>query len=59
MVGEWLSSCLAEQGVRGSIPGLATSISEIGYLLLLSRDVTERLLKRHKFLKTTQPNNPT
>ena len=29
---------LAEQEVRGSIPGLAVTISEIGYFLLPSRD---------------------
>ena len=38
---EWLSSWLAEQEVRGSIPGLATWISVIGYLLLPSRDMAE------------------
>ena len=55
---EWLSSWLAEQEDRGSIPGLATWIfrdwfpasplefSEIGYLLLPSRDMAERSLKR-------------
>ena len=32
-VAEWLSSWLAEQEVRGSIPRLATQISEIRYLL--------------------------
>ena len=37
---------LEEQEVRGSIPGLATTISEIGYLLLLSHDMAERSLKR-------------
>ena len=45
-VAEWLSSWLAEQEVRGSIPRLATWISEIGYLLLPSRDMAERSLKR-------------
>ena len=49
---EW-SSLLAEQRVRGSVPRLA--ISEIRYLLLPSRDMTERLPKRRKVLKTTQP----
>ena len=34
----WLSFWLAEQEVRGSIPGLASWISEIGNLLLPSRD---------------------
>ena len=32
---QWLSSWFAGQEVRGSIPGLAITISEIGYLLLL------------------------
>ena len=37
---ERLSSWLAEQEDRGSIPGLATlNFSEIGYLLLPSRDI--------------------
>ena len=31
--------------VPGSIPGLAATISEIGYLLLRSRDMAERSLK--------------
>ena len=47
-VAEWLSSWLAEQEVRGLIPGLATWISEIGYLLLPSRDMAEIPLKRRK-----------
>ena len=39
---EWLSSRIAEQGVRGSILGLATWILEKGYYLLLpSRDMTK------------------
>ena len=33
---------IAVQGVQDSNPGLATSISEIGYLLLSSRDMTEQ-----------------
>ena len=41
---QWCS-WLAEQGVWGSNPGLATLISEIRYLLLPSRDMTERWLK--------------
>ena len=45
---EWLSSGLAEQEVRGSIPGLATWISEIGYILLPSWDMAEIPLKRRK-----------
>ena len=54
-VAEWLSSWLAEQGVRGSIPRLATWISEIGYLPLPSRDVAEIPLKRRK--SSIQPTN--
>ena len=52
---EWLSSWLAEQEVRGSIPGLATWISEIGYLLFPSRDMAEIPLKRRK--SSIQPTN--
>ena len=47
-VAEWLSSWLAEQEARGSIPSLATWISEIGYLPLPSRDIAEIPLKRRK-----------
>ena len=54
-VAEWLSSWLAEQEVRGSIPRLATWISEIGYLPLPSRDMAEIPLKRHK--SSIQPTN--
>ena len=43
-----ISSWLAEQEVRGSIPGFADMISEIGYLLLPSRDMAERSLMRRK-----------
>ena len=50
-----LSSWLAKQEVRGSNAGLATLISEIGYLPLPSRCMTERL----EIFKTTQPNNNT
>ena len=32
----------------GSIPGLAATTSDIGHLLLPSRDMTERSLKRRK-----------
>ena len=53
----WLSSWLAEQEVRDSIPGLAATVLEIGYLLLPIRDIAERSLKRHKSSK--QPTNPT
>ena len=42
---------------RGSSPGLATAMSEIGYLLLPSRDMDEISLKRCKFSK--QPNSKT
>ena len=52
---EWLSSWLAEQEVRDLIPGLELCISEIGYLLLPSRDMAEILLKRRKPSK--QPTN--
>ena len=51
---EWLSSWLAEQEVRGSIPRLATWISEIGYLPLPSRDMAEIPLKRRK--SSIKPN---
>ena len=44
VVVECLSSWLAEQGVRSSIPGLATCILYIGDFLLFSRDIFERLL---------------
>ena len=57
---EWFSSCLAEQEVRGLIPGLATWISEIGYPLLASpwsRDMAEIPLKRHKSSIHNQTTN--
>ena len=47
-VAKWLSFWLAEQEVRGSIPRLATWISEIGYLPLPSRDMAEIPLKQRK-----------
>ena len=58
VVVEWLSSWLAEQEVRGWIPGLTTPVSEIWHLPLLSQDMTERLLKQcnkcnKAFLKTS------
>ena len=37
--------------------GLATAISEMGYLLLISPDMTERLLKRH--IKSSKQPYPT
>ena len=54
-VAEWLSSWLAEQEVRGSIPRLATWISEISYLPLPSRDMAEIPLTRRK--SAVQPTN--
>ena len=54
-VAEWLSSCLAEQEVRGSIPRLATWISEIGYLPFPNHDMADRLLMRRNRLN----NKPT
>ena len=53
----WPSAWLAEQEVRDSIPGLATQISEIGYLQLPSRDMAEIPLKRRK--SSIQPTNLT
>ena len=41
----------------GSNPGLTTSISDIGHLLLPNRGMAERLLKRRKILQTCQPSN--
>ena len=55
VVVEWLSSWLAEQEVRSSIPVLTTWISKIGYLLLPSRDMAERLLQLRK--SSIQPTN--
>ena len=59
---EWLSSCLAEQGVRGGggvwKMGLTSWISEIGHFLLPSQDMTERLLKRHKSSKQPYTTSP-
>ena len=54
-VAEWLSSWLAEQEFRGSIPGLVTWISEIGYLLLPICNMAEIPLKRRK--SSIQPIN--
>ena len=48
---EWLSSWLAEQEDRGSIPRLPLEFSEIGYLLLPSRDMAEIPLNRRKSSK--------
>ena len=57
-VAEWLSSRLTEQEVRGSIPDLATWISEIGNLLLPSRGMAEIPLKRRLYLQLyNQPTN--
>ena len=54
--GGWVAKLLA-CGARspGSIPRLATWISEIGYLLLPSRDMAEIPLKRRK--SSIQPTN--
>ena len=54
---KWLSSWLAEQEARGSILGLAATIAEIGYLLLLDKSRYEIPLKRRKpsILPTNQP----
>ena len=52
-------ACVAA-GIRSSIPcSLATPISEIGHLLFPSRDMTEKLLKRRKILKTLKTTQPT
>ena len=53
---DWLSSWLVEQEVRGWT-GLATWISGIGYLLLLSRNMTKRLSKRCKTSKQPNPKS--
>ena len=52
---KWFSFWLAEKEVRGSIYSLAATISEIGYILLQSRDIAEISLKRRK--SSTQPTN--
>ena len=54
-VAAWLSSWLAEQEVRVPIPASLLEFSEIGYLLLPRRDMTERPLKRRK--SSIQPTN--
>ena len=46
-----LLACGAKKEIRGSIPGLAATISEIGYLLLPSRDMAEISQKRRKSSK--------
>ena len=56
LVVKWLSFWLAEKEVRGSIHSLAATISEIGNLLLPSRDISAEIsLKRRK--SSTQPTN--
>ena len=51
-----LSFWLAETEVRGSIHNVVATISEIGYLLLPSRDITDNIsLKRR--ISSTQPTN--
>ena len=57
VVVEWLSSWLVDKVVLGLNPGRVTSIPDIGYLLLPSRNITEILLKRRKSSK--QLNQPT
>ena len=52
----WLSSWLAEEDVRGSIPDLAATISEIGFLLLPSRNMADRSLKK-KHKSSIQPTS--
>ena len=56
VVVRWLSSWLAEQEVRGSISALSTTISEIGYLLLLSRSRYGWKIAKVIILQT--PNQP-
>ena len=47
-VAEWLSSWLAEQGTGVRFPASSLEFSEIGYLLLPSRDMAEIPLNRRK-----------
>ena len=56
VVVEWLSSWFAEQEIRGSIPGLPTSTSEIGYLMLPNRDMAEIPLNKRR-ISSIQPTN--
>ena len=42
-------------GLQGSIPGLTAIISEIGYILLPSRNMAEILLKLRKSSKQPTP----
>ena len=53
---EWFTTWPAEQEVRVSIPGVATCISEIGYLLLPGCNIAEMPLKRRK--SSIQPTYP-
>ena len=57
-VAEWLSSWLAEQEIRGSIPHLAPWISEIDYLPLPMRDMAEipRTRRKSAVQPTKQPD---
>ena len=52
----WFNPWFAGQEVGGSIPGLATRISDIGYLLRPRRDIDKRSLKRRKSSKHQRPN---
>ena len=54
-VAEWLSSWLAEKEDRVRLPALPLEFSEIGYLLLPSRDMAKIPLKRRK--SSIQPTN--
>ena len=52
-----LFSWFSEQEDPGSIPGLAATISDIGYLLFPGSDMAERSLKRRKSSKQPQNND--
>ena len=53
----WLSSWLLEQSVESSSQSLATTFSEIEYLLLPSRGTTEISSKEHKSSKRPEQQN--
>ena len=55
---KWLSSWFSKQEVRGSIPGLAATISETGYLLFFKSWYGWNTAKATQILHTTnQPTN--
>ena len=56
-VAELLSSWLAEQEDRGSIPASPLEIVEIGYLLLPSRDMAESSIPLKRRKSSIQPTN--